>query len=78
MVTQFSKHIKALPNRNKKDVVGKGTGMGMSLSYQIVTNQHRGKLECFSTLGEGTAIILQLPCVFEESSNLADGKKKTT
>ncbi|MGD1864897.1 MAG: sensor histidine kinase [Phormidesmis sp.] len=58
--------------------VGKGTGMGMSLSYQIVTDQHRGKLECFSTLGEGTAIILQLPCVFEESSKLADGKKKTT
>jgi len=27
MVTQFSKHIKTLPIRNKKDVVGEGTGM---------------------------------------------------
>jgi hypothetical protein len=27
MITQFSKHIKALPKRNKKDVVGEGTGM---------------------------------------------------
>lgn len=44
--------------------VGKGTGMGMSLSYQIMTDQHGGKLDCCSAPGEGTAIILQLPCTF--------------
>jgi signal transduction histidine kinase len=41
--------------------VGKGTGMGMSISYQIVTEKHHGKIECFSTLGEGTKFVLQIP-----------------
>ncbi|MEH2454681.1 sensor histidine kinase [Nostoc sp.] len=41
--------------------VGKGTGMGMSISYQIVTEKHGGKLECFSTSGEGTEFIIQVP-----------------
>ncbi|MEH1937089.1 MAG: ATP-binding protein [Nostoc sp.] len=41
--------------------VGKGTGMGMAISYQIITEKHRGKLECFSTLGKGSQIIIQLP-----------------
>ncbi|BAY64819.1 integral membrane sensor signal transduction histidine kinase [Calothrix brevissima NIES-22] len=41
--------------------VGKGTGMGMSISYQIITEKHRGKLTCFSTLGEGTEFIIQIP-----------------
>jgi signal transduction histidine kinase len=41
--------------------VGKGTGMGMSISYQIITEKHRGKLECFSTPGEGTEFIIRIP-----------------
>lgn len=41
--------------------IGKGTGMGMSISYQIVTEKHGGKLECFSTCGEGTEFIIQVP-----------------
>ncbi len=41
--------------------VGKGTGMGMPISYQIVTEKHSGKLECFSILGEGTDFIIQIP-----------------
>ncbi|MBN3963494.1 ATP-binding protein [Nostoc sp. NMS8] len=41
--------------------VGKGTGMGMSISYQIITEKHGGKLECFSTAGEGTEFIIQIP-----------------
>ncbi|WP_375506870.1 ATP-binding protein [uncultured Nostoc sp.] len=41
--------------------IGKGTGMGMSISYQIVTQKHGGKLECFSTPGEGTEFIIQVP-----------------
>lgn len=41
--------------------VGKGTGMGMSISYQIVTEKHGGKLEYFSTLGEGTEFAIKLP-----------------
>ena len=41
--------------------IGKGTGMGMSISYQIVTEKHGGKLECFSTPGKGTEFIIQIP-----------------
>jgi signal transduction histidine kinase len=41
--------------------IGKGTGMGMSISYQIVTEKHHGKLECFSTPGKGTEILISIP-----------------
>lgn len=41
--------------------VGKGTGMGMSISYQIITEKHGGKLECFSRIGYGTEFVIQLP-----------------
>ena len=41
--------------------VGKGTGMGMSISYKIITEKHRGKLECCSSLGKGTSFIIQIP-----------------
>ncbi len=41
--------------------VGKGTGMGMSISYQIVTEKHKGKLSCISTPGQGAEFILQIP-----------------
>ncbi|WP_373528789.1 sensor histidine kinase, partial [Nostoc sp.] len=48
--------------------VGKGTGMGMSISYQIITEKHGGKLECFSTLGEGTEFIIQIPLRLKKGS----------
>jgi two-component system, NtrC family, sensor kinase len=41
--------------------VGKGTGMGMSISYQIVTEKHGGQLKFFSTLGEGTEFSIKIP-----------------
>jgi signal transduction histidine kinase len=41
--------------------VGKGTGMGMSISYQIVTEKHTGQLECFSTPEAGTEFVIQIP-----------------
>ena len=41
--------------------VGKGTGLGMSISYQIVKEKHGGKLDCFSSLGEGTQFVIQIP-----------------
>ncbi|MEH2152628.1 HAMP domain-containing sensor histidine kinase [Nostoc sp.] len=41
--------------------IGKGTGMGMSISYQIITEKHGGKLECFSNSGEGTEFIIKIP-----------------
>ncbi len=41
--------------------IGKGTGMGMSISYQIVTEKHGGKLKCWSTAEGGTEFKLQIP-----------------
>ena len=41
--------------------VGKGTGMGLSISYQIVTEKHGGSLQCISALGCGTAFIIEIP-----------------
>ncbi|WP_413199355.1 PAS domain S-box protein [Nostoc piscinale] len=41
--------------------VGKGTGMGMSISYQIITEKHAGKLECYSQPGQGTEFVITIP-----------------
>lgn len=40
--------------------VGQGTGLGMSISYQIITKRHGGRLQFFSKSGEGTTFIIQL------------------
>ena len=40
--------------------VGKGTGMGMSISYQIVTENHGGTLECTSSAA-GTTFTITIP-----------------
>ncbi len=40
---------------------GKGTGMGMSISYQIITEKHQGKLLCNSTPGQGAEFLIQIP-----------------
>lgn len=41
--------------------VGKGTGMGMSISHQVITEKHNGQLKCVSVLGKGTEFIIQIP-----------------
>ncbi len=41
--------------------VGKGTGMGLSISYQIITEKHQGQLKCFSEVGLGTKFVIQIP-----------------
>jgi two-component system, NtrC family, sensor kinase len=41
--------------------VGKGTGMGLSISYQIITERHKGSLECKSTPGQGAEFTIILP-----------------
>jgi two-component system, NtrC family, sensor kinase len=41
--------------------VGKGTGMGLSISYQIITESHCGQLEVFSVPGQGTEFVIQIP-----------------
>ncbi|MBD2495892.1 ATP-binding protein [Nostoc sp. FACHB-280] len=41
--------------------IGKGTGMGMSISYQIITENHHGTLECISSPGKGTEFVIVIP-----------------
>jgi signal transduction histidine kinase len=40
---------------------GEGTGLGLSMSYDIITKGHGGKMEVVSKEGEGSSFILQIP-----------------
>ena len=40
---------------------GEGTGLGLSLAYDIVTKGHGGTLEVESVEGEGTTFVVKLP-----------------
>lgn len=41
--------------------VGKGTGLGLSISYQIIVEQHKGKIECISSDKKGTELGIEIP-----------------
>jgi signal transduction histidine kinase len=51
--------------------IGKGTGIGLSISYQIVTERHSGCLSCHSEVGKGTRFIITIPV------RQAQGEKKS-
>ncbi|MBE9207047.1 response regulator [Nostoc sp. LEGE 06077] len=40
---------------------GKGTGLGMSISHQIVTELHYGSLQCISHPGKGAEFVVEIP-----------------
>jgi two-component system NtrC family sensor kinase len=40
---------------------GQGTGLGLSLAYDIVTKGHGGTIECESVEGVGTEFVISLP-----------------
>lgn len=40
---------------------GEGTGLGLSLAYDIVTKGHSGAMEVESVVGEGTTFVVKLP-----------------
>jgi signal transduction histidine kinase len=42
---------------------GQGTGLGLSLAYDIVTKGHTGTLEVVSTENEGSEFIVRLPSI---------------
>jgi hypothetical protein len=41
--------------------VGQGTGLGLSVSYFIITNNHKGQMEVQSKADQGTCFTLRLP-----------------
>lgn len=49
--------------------IGKGTGMGLSISYQVITEKHGGSLQCTSVPNEGATFIITIPLqqAWEES-----------
>ena len=40
---------------------GEGTGLGLSLSYDIITNGHAGELKVKTREGTGTEFIISIP-----------------
>jgi signal transduction histidine kinase len=40
--------------------VGKGTGMGMSISHQVI-ERHKGRLKCISSPGRGAEFVIEIP-----------------
>jgi two-component system, chemotaxis family, sensor kinase Cph1 len=41
--------------------VGKGAGIGLAISHEIVVEKHGGQLTCISAPGEGTEFIVEIP-----------------
>ena len=48
---------------------GQGTGLGLSLSYDIVTKAHGGELKVETKEGEGAEFIIILPAIKLKSAN---------
>jgi signal transduction histidine kinase len=41
--------------------VGKGSGLGLSISHQIVVQKHQGQITCLSSLGQGAEFAITIP-----------------
>lgn len=41
--------------------VGKGSGLGLSISYQIVVQKHKGHISCVSSHKKGAEFIIEIP-----------------
>jgi two-component system, NtrC family, sensor kinase len=41
--------------------VGKGTGMGLAICYQIIVEKHGGRITCESAVGRGAEFVVTLP-----------------
>jgi len=48
--------------------VGKGTGQGLAICHDVITKKHHGTLRVFSSEGEGTTFVLELPLKAEIES----------
>lgn len=49
--------------------VGQGTGLGLSVSYFIITNNHKGQMEVQSRPDQGTVFTLRLPLTSASETN---------
>ena len=53
--------------------VGVGTGLGLSVSYFIITSHHRGSMSVETAPGRGACFILRLPIEDEPLKAVGDG-----
>lgn len=51
--------------------IGKGTGLGLNISYNIIVNKHNGNISVTSELGEGSVFKISLPV--NERTDLSEG-----
>jgi two-component system, NtrC family, sensor kinase len=54
--------------------VGKGTGMGLAISYQVVSDRHSGSLECQSS-ETGTEFAIEIPILLANRSASAPDRE---
>ncbi len=52
--------------------VGKGTGLGLTIAYQIITKQHHGKLYCQPWKDQGTEFVIELPICPEPQASMRE------
>ncbi len=41
--------------------VGQGKGLGLSISHQLIVQNHGGSLQCLSKSGQGTEFRIEIP-----------------
>ena len=41
--------------------VGKGTGQGLAIAYDVIANKHNGNIKVATTPGDGTTLTIELP-----------------
>ena len=56
--------------------VGSGIGLGLSMSYQIMTVNHKGRLTCESTVGQGTTFTMEIPLNLKALQTLVEPEVK--
>ncbi|WP_392534294.1 sensor histidine kinase [Nostoc sp. C117] len=50
--------------------VGKGKGLGLSISRQIIVEKHQGKIKCNSQLDRGTELIVEMQTTTRDYANM--------
>ena len=56
--------------------VGEGTSLGLSISYQIIEEKHKGRIKCISTVGQGTEFCIEIPITTTQSHHLPEHADK--
>ncbi len=48
--------------------IDKGTGIGLAINYQIITERHGSSLECISQSGQGAKFVINIPLIQDTST----------